>query len=75
MAGLTLPPHLSVRNGHVWIGECDAVQLAFTYGTPLYVTDENRIRQNYQGYKQALTGHYPISGSCTPQKRTGILPS
>ncbi|PKL59973.1 MAG: diaminopimelate decarboxylase, partial [Methanomicrobiales archaeon HGW-Methanomicrobiales-4] len=26
---------------------------------PLYVTDEDRIRQNYQGYKKALTSRYP----------------
>jgi len=59
MVKMSLPPHLSVRDNHLHISGCDAVQLAFTYGSPLYVTDEDRIRQNYQGYYQALTARYP----------------
>lgn len=56
---MNLPKHLSVRDGHLWIGECDAVHLAFTYGTPLYVTNEDRIRENFQSYKKSLTSRYP----------------
>jgi diaminopimelate decarboxylase len=59
MVNLTLPDHLSIKDGHLWIGGCDVVKLAFTYGTPLYVTDEDRIRENFQGYKKALTSRYP----------------
>lgn len=55
---MTLPPHLSVKDRHLWIGGCDAVELAFKYGTPLYVTDEDRIRANFHGYKKALSSRY-----------------
>ncbi|MCA1030593.1 diaminopimelate decarboxylase [Bacillus timonensis] len=33
------------KNGHLEIGEVDAVELAQTYGTPLYVYDVSLIRQ------------------------------
>lgn len=56
---VNLPPHLSVKDRHLMIGGCDAVELAFEYGTPLYVTDEDRIRDNFQGYVTALSLHYP----------------
>lgn len=56
---MNLPPHLTIENSHLMIGGCDSVNLAFTYGTPLYVTDETRIRENYRGYLAALSGFYP----------------
>ncbi len=56
---MTLPDHLSIKDRHLWINGCDAVELAFKYGTPLYVTDEDRIRANFHGYKKALTARYP----------------
>ncbi len=56
---VVLPSHLTIRNGHLWIGECDAVELAFRYGSPLYVTDQNRICANYAGYHKSLTARYP----------------
>ena len=56
---MTLPEHISIKDRHLWINGCDAVELAFKYGTPLYVTDEDRIRANFHGYKKALTARYP----------------
>ena len=56
---LNLPPHLSVKDHHLTMSGCDLVKLADTYGTPLYVTDENRIRTNYKGYLKALSAFYP----------------
>ncbi|RMF91718.1 MAG: diaminopimelate decarboxylase [Methanobacteriota archaeon] len=42
-------PHLSVNDeGHLEIGGVDAVGLAETYKTPLYVTDEERVRTRYR---------------------------
>ena len=55
---MNLPPHLSVRDGHLFIGEHDTVALAAEYGTPLYVTDEERIRARYREYRDALATHY-----------------
>ena len=48
---MNLPSHLSVRNGHLFIGENDTVALAAEYGTPLYVTDEERVRARYREYR------------------------
>lgn len=36
------------EKGHLVIGEVDAVELAEKYDTPLYVIDENKIRENYR---------------------------
>ena len=52
------PPHLSDMNGHLFIGSHDTTVLAEKYGTPLYVTDEQRIRENYRSYYDALSGYY-----------------
>ncbi len=56
---MILPSHLSVRDGHLRIGEHDTVDLAERFGTPLYVTDEERIRENFRRLAGALTAHYP----------------
>ncbi|NMA89153.1 MAG: diaminopimelate decarboxylase, partial [Methanoculleus bourgensis] len=56
---MILPPHLTVRGGHLHIGEHDTVDLAEQFGTPLYVTDEVRIRENFRRLSGALTAHYP----------------
>jgi diaminopimelate decarboxylase len=56
---MNLPPHLAVRNGHLFIGDHDCVALAAQYGTPLYVTDEARIRGNYLRYRDALAARFP----------------
>jgi len=53
-----LPSHLSVRDGHLRIGEHDTVDLAGRFGTPLYVTSEDRIRENFSRLSGALTAHY-----------------
>lgn len=55
---MNYPPHLSEKAGHLYIGEHDTTVLAGKYGTPLYVTDEQRIRENYQAYYDALKGYY-----------------
>lgn len=55
---MILPSHLSVRDDHLVIGEHDTVDLAERFGTPLYVTDEMRIRENFQRLSGALTAHY-----------------
>ncbi|HOI13969.1 MAG TPA: diaminopimelate decarboxylase [Methanoculleus sp.] len=56
---MILPTHLSVRDGRLVIGEHDTVDLAERFGTPLYVTSEDRIRENFQRLSGALTAHYP----------------
>jgi diaminopimelate decarboxylase len=50
----TIKNHLEKRNGHLTIAGIDTVDLAKQYGTPLYVTNEQRIRDNFRRYKQAF---------------------
>ena len=55
---MNLPPGLSVRNGHLHIGRHDTVALAARFGTPLYVTDEERVRARYREVHMALSSRY-----------------
>ena len=42
------------EQGNIEIGGCDLVELANTYGTPLYIYDEKTIRSITQSYKDAF---------------------
>lgn len=42
------------EKGHLEIGGCDTVDLANRFGTPLYVYDEEMIRDTCRAYKQAF---------------------
>ena len=55
---MKLPPHLTIKNGHLNIGGHDCVILAEKYGTPLYVTSEDRICEHFRDYKKALSARY-----------------
>ncbi len=55
------------------IDGCDTVKLAFQYGTPLYVTNETRIRENFRGYLDALRAHYPYVKVLYAAKANGNL--
>src|ERR687887_436253 len=37
---------LSIREGRLWIEECDAVELARRFGTPVYAVSEDQLRRN-----------------------------
>ena len=37
---------LSIRDGHLFVEGCDAVELARRFGTPVYVLSENHLRRN-----------------------------
>jgi diaminopimelate decarboxylase len=54
-----LPSHLSIKNGHLYIGGHDSIALAQRYGTPLYVTNEDRICELFRDYQKALSSRYP----------------
>ncbi|HVN65818.1 MAG TPA: diaminopimelate decarboxylase [Methanomicrobiales archaeon] len=55
---MILPPSLSVKDGHLHIGGHDTVSLAARFGTPLYVTDEDRICARYREVRDALSSRY-----------------
>jgi diaminopimelate decarboxylase len=50
---------LSIRGAHLWIEECDVVDLAAQFGTPLYVMSESQIIRNYGAYRRTFQAHWP----------------
>ncbi|WP_174591135.1 diaminopimelate decarboxylase [Methanocella conradii] len=56
MRDFEIPGHLEVRDGHLFICGVDTVKLADEYGTPLYVTSEDRLRDNYRRFAEAFKG-------------------
>ena len=46
--------HLSSRDNHLFIDDVDCVDLAKKFGTPLYVTSESRLRDNFRAYHKAF---------------------
>ncbi len=45
-------------DGHLEIGGCDVVELARTYGTPLYIVDELTVRTACQQYRDGFRQYY-----------------
>ena len=45
--------------GRLEVGGVALGELAQTYGTPLYVLDEETLRATCRAYRQALAAHYP----------------
>lgn len=55
--------NLSVNEkNHLVIGKNDTVELAKEFGTPLYVLDEDMLRQNCRVYKNAMDKYYDGNG-------------
>jgi len=52
--------NLSVNEkGHLAFAGLDTVELAAKYGTPLYLMDENKIREHIRTYKNAMAEYLP----------------
>ncbi len=52
--------NLSVNEaGHLTIAGVDACELAATYGTPLYVLDEDKVREKCRTYVEAMRAYLP----------------
>ncbi len=50
------------EKGHLTIGGCDTIELAKEYGTPLYVLDENVIRETCRSYVNSFKKYYDGNG-------------
>jgi len=60
-----IPEHFQINSqGHLEVSGCDTVELAKKFGTPLYVLDETRIRQNCRDYVAGLAEAYPETQVC-----------
>jgi len=54
-----MPPLEVGDDGSLTIGGVEVGELAERYGTPLYVTDEGRLRMNYRRLSAAFERWYP----------------
>jgi diaminopimelate decarboxylase len=59
---------LSIRDGHLFVEECDAVEIARTFGTPLHVMSEDQVRRNARRFRDAF-------GSRWHEGAVNVLPS
>ncbi|MCX7855915.1 MAG: hypothetical protein N2556_08095, partial [Anaerolineae bacterium] len=50
---------LSIRDGHLFIEECDSVDLVKRFGSPLFVFSEDQIRRNVRRFTQAFEAGWP----------------
>ncbi len=50
------------EKGNLIIGGIDTVDLAKKYGTPLYVLDEDLIRENCEKFKKSINNYYSKNG-------------
>lgn len=48
--------------GHLTIGGMDTVELANEYGTPLYVVDEDLVREHCRSFKNSINKYYGGAG-------------
>ena len=49
---------LENRGRVLYIGGCSCLELAERYGTPVFVTDEGRVRENYRRVRDAFKRFY-----------------
>lgn len=50
------------EKGHLTIGGMDTVELAKEYGTPLYVMDEDLIREHCRSFRRSMEKYYDGAG-------------
>ena len=54
---------LKIKNGNLYIDDCDTTVLAEKYGTPLYVFSETSIRNAMRSYKNSIDKYYMGNGN------------
>ncbi len=54
-----LKPHLEINeDGDLTIGDLSTVEISERFGTPAYVTDEGRLRDNYCRFREAFSSFW-----------------
>ena len=53
--------NITVKDGHLYVSGCDCVSLAREYGTPLYVMDEQTVRDNCRLFVGSMQKNYKKS--------------
>lgn len=59
---------LSIRNGCLYIEECNSVELVRQFGSPIFVVSENQLRRNIRKYQKAFEDRWP-------EGKVNILPA
>jgi diaminopimelate decarboxylase len=59
VARTNLDDCLSVRDGRLFVEECDATELARRHGTPAYVMSEDQLRRNARRIRGAFAAAWP----------------
>ena len=68
------PPNAQVRaDGVLEVGGCSVPELAETYGTPLYVIDEQGLRDRMRAYREGLAARWPNSQVAFASKSFPVL--
>ncbi|GAA1629135.1 diaminopimelate decarboxylase [Leucobacter chromiireducens] len=68
------PPNAAVRdNGVLEVGGCSVPALAEEYGTPLYVIDEQGLRERMRAYREGLAARWPNSQVAFASKSFPVL--
>ena len=71
---LMLKDHFGVnRAGHLTIGGYDSAGLVRRFGSPLYVMDEQRVRENYRRFSRAFSKHWRNVVVCYAYKANSNL--
>jgi len=70
---MRLPDHITIHDGRLFINGQDCNTLAGKYGTPLYITSEDRIVEQFARYKKALAAGYPKVSVLYAAKANGNL--
>ncbi len=50
---------LSKRNGHLFVEDCDTIDLVRQFGSPIFVLSEDQIRRNVRRFQQAFQQGWP----------------
>ena len=64
------------KKNHLEVGGCDTIELAKEFGTPLYVLDEETIRNRCQNYLKSFRKYYPntdVVYACKALCTAGVL--
>ena len=64
------------EKNHLVIGDCDCVELAEKYGTPLHVVDKDLLQKNYNKFYESFNSHaidFEIYSSYKTNSIPGIL--
>ncbi len=59
VTGVPIDAGLSIRGGHLWLEQCDLVDIAERFGTPVYVISEDQLLRNLESIGSAFRTAWP----------------